>query len=166
MLLVLSRCDSTQVEHLLVLLSRHSRECFECQCNSDIYRQRDLKRDNFALVGCDLNLISLSEEVPLTWFLCLKKIGPSIRRRWRRTRTRSWPTWPAATSTLAQSLLPSLTLERRSFDGLKRGALSFFNQHANISTIIMLCTLYRIPCSVYLYTKQHSVNNPGFPFIA
>ena len=49
MLLPLHR-DPTQVEHLLVLLSRHSRECFECQCNSDIYRQRDLKRDKVILI--------------------------------------------------------------------------------------------------------------------
>ena len=50
MLLRLHR-DPTQVEHLLVLLSRHSRECFECQCNSDIYRQqRDLKRDKVILI--------------------------------------------------------------------------------------------------------------------
>ena len=34
-----------QVEHLLALLSKHSRECFECQCNNSIYKQLDLKFD-------------------------------------------------------------------------------------------------------------------------
>ena len=35
----------TQVEHLMALLSKHSRECFECQCNNSIYRPLDLKMD-------------------------------------------------------------------------------------------------------------------------
>ena len=37
------------------------------------------------------------------------------RRRWRRTLTRSWPTWRAAISTLAQNLPPSLTPDNRPF---------------------------------------------------
>ena len=83
--------NQTQVEHLLALLSRHSRECFECQCNNLIYKQLDFNLH-------EVFFFSFSSS--------------TVTRRWRRTRTRSWPTWRATTSTPAQNLSPSLTLDR------------------------------------------------------
>lgn len=47
----------TQVEHLMALLSKHSRECFECQCNNSIYRHLDLKLDKVVFIVAKVLMI-------------------------------------------------------------------------------------------------------------
>ena len=41
----------------MALLSKHSRECFECQCNNSIYRHLDLKLDKVVFIVAKVLMI-------------------------------------------------------------------------------------------------------------